>query len=281
MMAAAVALALYVAGVLAVSGRGPVYKRFSSHGAYVRYEKARVLEIEHESLRTDPESGLDLGSQSVKLRILTGERRGTVLTVKNSLGYAGNVRAEAGSNVIVCVDTADRDNFNVWIFSYDRGPFLALFVGVFIVALCVIGGGRGVRSVLGILFTFTGIVFLFIPLLYRGVSPSLAAAGVVVVTLCVCLILIGGFSAKTLSAILGSLSGIAVSYVLLAIALALTHLSGFNTSESDALIQIAGATRMKVGELLFAAVLISSLGAIMDVAISIASAVNEVSRTTT
>ena len=60
-------------------------------------------------------------------------------------------------------------------------------------------------------------------------------------------------------------------------ALKITHLSGFSTNEADTLIQIAGATHMKVGELLFAAILISSVGAIMDIAISIASSVNELS----
>jgi uncharacterized membrane protein len=59
-------------------------------------------------------------------------------------------------------------------------------------------------------------------------------------------------------------------------ALALTHLSGFSVNEADVLIQIAGTTHMKVGELLFAAILISSLGAIMDIAISVATSVNEV-----
>jgi uncharacterized membrane protein len=52
--------------------------------------------------------------------------------------------------------------------------------------------------------------------------------------------------------------------------------SGYTTSESDSLLAISGKTGLKVGELLFAAVLIASLGAIMDIAISVASAVSEV-----
>jgi uncharacterized membrane protein len=100
--------------------------------------------------------------------------------------------------------------------------------------------------------------------------------GVVMVTLCVSLVLLGGFSAKTLSAILGTMAGVVISEFFLMAALQITHLSGFNTNEYDSLIQIAGATHMRVSELLFAAILISSLGAVMDIAISIASSVNEV-----
>jgi uncharacterized membrane protein len=99
--------------------------------------------------------------------------------------------------------------------------------------------------------------------------------GVVMITLCVTLVLLAGFSTKTLSAILGTMSGVVFSVLFLMAALKITHLSGFSTNEADILIQIAGKTHMKVGELLFAAILISSLGAIMDIAISIASSVNE------
>lgn len=275
----AVTLVLALCGVAIAYGRSgaPRYRRYSSGpSAYVRYEKATVLGVEREDLHRDPATGLDLGYQIVRLRILSGEHRGETLAVKNTLGYVGNVKARPGAQLVVCVDTADSTNYNVWIYSHDRGPFLYLFVGLFIALLCLVGGRRGVRSVLGILVTFTGIAFLFIPLLYRGYSPAFAALGMAVLTICISLLLLGGLSAKTLSAILGSLSGVVLSALSLALALSATHLSGFSTGESDALIQIAGATGMRVGELLFAAILISSVGAIMDMAISVASAVNEV-----
>src|SRR5208337_2859610 len=56
----------------------------------------------------------------------------------------------------------------------------------------------------------------------------------------------------------------------------LTQISGYTTAEADSLLAIAGGTGMKVGELLFAAFLISTLGAEMDISISVASAVAEV-----
>ncbi len=269
-------LAAYLVLVVSFYKSTPFYHLYSSQpGAYVNYEKAAVLGIQSESLAR-LSNGLYLGTQDVKIRILTGEHKGQIMTVKNYLNYTTNVRATTGSDVIVIIDTADKNTYDVWIYSYDRGPFLLIFALVFIAVLCAIGGSRGIKSVLGIIFTFTSIVFLFIPLLYRGYSPAVAAMGVVIVTLCVSLVLLGGFSAKTLSAILGAAAGVAISDLILAVALTLTHLSGYSTNESDTLIQIAGATHMQIGQLLFAAILISSLGAIMDIAISIASSVNEV-----
>ncbi|MGD0153550.1 MAG: YibE/F family protein [Thermacetogeniaceae bacterium] len=276
-LAATAVLIIYLILIFMFYRNTPIYHLFSQGaGTHVNYEKAEVINIQKELISRDSDSGLDVGYQEVDIRILTGEHKGQVMTVKNYLNYTTNIRARAGSAVIVCIDTASQDAYDVWIYSYDRGPFLYIFALLFIAVLCAIGGSRGLKSVLGIIFTFASIVFLFIPMLYRGYSPALAAVGVLIVTICVTLVLLGGFSPKTLSAVLGATAGVAISAVILVVALSITHLSGYSTNESDVLIQIAGRTHMKIGELLFAAILISSLGAIMDIAISIASAVTEV-----
>jgi len=276
-LAGAAALAIYLGLILLFYSSTRIHHLYSSApGSYVRYEKARVVAVEKESLTRDNATGFDVGGQTVSIKVLTGEHKGEVMSVRNTLNYTTNVRARTGTRVIVCIDTANKNTYDAWIYSYDRAPYLYLLALLFFAILCVIGGSRGARSVLGIIFTFTGILFLFIPMLYRGYSPALASIGVVTVTLCVTLLLLGGFTAKTFSAILGTLSGVVVSVLFLMAVLKITHLSGFSTNEADMLIQIAGKTHMKAGELLFAAILISSLGALMDIAISIATSVNEV-----
>jgi uncharacterized membrane protein len=272
---AAAALAAYVAGALAFA-RGttyvPLYK--SAGGAHVSYARARVLEVESETI--DSEAGLTTGYQDLRARLLEGEKAGAVVELRNYLNYTTNVRLKAGQAFVAHVDFADSERFLVSVYSPDRGPVLLALALVFAAALCGIGGRRGFRSLLGIGFTFVGIAFVFIPLLYRGASPAAAALAVTSITLCVSLALLGGLDAKTLSAMLGCLAGLAASALAIAAFQALAGLSGYTTAESDALLAIAGRGRLKVGELLFAAMLISSSGAVMDVAISIASAANEV-----
>jgi uncharacterized membrane protein len=147
---------------------------------------------------------------------------------------------------------------------------------LFFILLCVVGGIRGLRSVPGIIFTFISIVFLFIPMLYRGYSPVISAILITILTVFVSLILLDGFKVKTISAILGSVAGLAVSALLVIVFQQLTMVSGYTVHEADYLLSISAHTGLKVGELLFSAVLIASLGAIMDVAISAASAICEV-----
>ncbi len=276
-LAGCAALAIYLGLIFLFNHQTRIPHLYSSaSGAYVRYEKARVMAVEKEALTRDKTTDLDVGFQALKIKVLTGEHKGEVISARNTLNYSINVRARAGTRVIVCIDTANKNTYDAWIYSYDREFYLYALVLLFFAVLCAIGGSRGVRSVLGIIFTFTGIIFLFIPMLYRGYSPAFASIGVVVVSLCVTLVLLGGFTAKTFSAILGTMAGVAASGLFLLAALKIAHLSGFSANEADVLIQIAGKTHMKAGELLFAAILISSLGAIMDIAISIAASVREV-----
>ena len=224
----------------------------------------------------DDATGLLDGYQDLAVRILDGEKAGAEPDIRNFLNYTTNIRLRAGDAFIARVDVADAAHFSVSVYSVDRAPPLLLLSVLFAAALCGIGGRRGLRSILGIAFTFASIVLFFVPMLYRGYSPIAAALVVAVATLCVSLALLGGLGMKTLSAALGSLAGVAASVLLSLAFQAWTRISGYTTAEADSLLAIAGRSGMKAGELLFAGMLIASLGAIMDVAISVASSVCEV-----
>ncbi len=271
-------LGVYVAfGVFFVS-HTDIYHLYRSSGpANVRYEKAVVLAVLDQSLEVDREhGGLVTGYQDIRIRITSGERAGTELTIQNVLNYTTHFLLVKGDTFIAHVDTADADHFTVSVYSVNRVPVLGLLALLFVAALCGIGGWRGVRSLLGMIFTLSSIFLLFIPLLYRGWSPILASGLMAAATVSVSLLLLAGPSTKSLSAIAGSLAGIAVSAALAVVIQNFAQISGYTTAESDSLLALAGRTGMRVGELLFAAFLISTLGAVLDISISVASAVSEV-----
>jgi len=273
------ALCLYAGFALYIASHTEVYRLYRSSGqASVRYERATVLAVEGEELEVDSaHGGLITGYQDILIRITSGDRSGTELRIENILNYTTHFLLKKGDAVIVHVDTADAEHFTVSVYSVDRAPALGLLALLFVAALCGIGGRRGFRSLLGMAFTLVSIVFLFIPLLYRGLSPALASAVMAGATAAVSLFLLGGISAKSLSAVAGCLAGIAIATVLALVFQDLIQISGYTTAEADSLLAIAGQSGMRVGELLFAAFLISTLGAEMDIAISVASAVSEVS----
>ncbi|QWU17063.1 Uncharacterized membrane protein [Paenibacillus sophorae] len=241
-----------------------------------RYEKAKVLKIISEDLQRDPQRGdLLTGSQELELKILSGEHKGEVHNVTNNVSAYLNVVAKQGQTLIVNIDSANKNNYLISVYSYNRAPILYAMALLFFGLLWWIGGKKGLKSVLGIIFTFACIVYLFIPMLYRGYSPVLASVLVVILSTCVTLLLLNGWSSKTVAAIVGTTIGVALSGVFAFIFGNLLHISGYNTDQVEVLIVVADQTGMQLKGLLFAGILLSSLGAIMDIGISIASSVHE------
>lgn len=275
--AVAAALAFFIAAAASFAAGTDYCRLYRSSGpAKVSYENGKVLAIESEELERDPDLGLLTGTQDVLVRIDSGTRAGTEVKIQNVLNYTTHFLLRKGDTVVLHVDQADAEHYIASIYSVDRVPALLLMAALFAAALCGIGGHRGLRSLLGMAFTIACIALVFIPLLYRGCSPILAAALVAAAVISVSLFLLAGFSAKSMAAIAGSIAGLAIAALLALAFESLIQVSGYTTAEADSLLAIAGRSGMKAGELLFAAFLVSTLGAEMDIAISVASAVCEV-----
>ncbi|WP_164918917.1 MULTISPECIES: YibE/F family protein [Acutalibacteraceae] len=272
-------LCAYLFVAYAASRHQAYYDPYSLSGNdKISFEKAKVVSVESEEAKKDEKHpGLLIGSQNITVRLLTGGRKGSTFPVINNLNYDTNYYVKPGQTVIVSVsETGDGKTINVNVNSPDRTPFLYLLAGIFVLLLCWAGGRSGFKSVLAIGFTVTSTVFVFIPLLYIGVAPAAAALIFAAVTACVTLFLVGGFEWKSLVAILGTVGGVAAASGIEALFGMLTRTSGYTFADTDSLLAISSHSGLKVGSLFFAAVLISSLGAVMDIAISVAAAVNEI-----
>ena len=120
------------------------------------------------------------------------------------------------------------------------------------------------------------VFFILLPLIMKGYDSPVITMIIVALTTVVCLIILDGVNSKTISAILGTIIGVAFAGTMALIVGKIIKVSGFNTNEAEYLVTIAGDNGLKIRGLLVSTILISSLGAIMDVAMSIASSVNEV-----
>lgn len=236
------------------------------------FEKAVVTEIVQDNIQ---ESGQRVGRQQIRVQIKTGQHKGEILDAASSSSYLYGADCREGLKVIVIISETE-NTIDVSVYNYDRGNMLYGIIALFLLILWAIGGKKGLNSAIGLIFTFVCIIFMFLPLIYRGVSPVLAAVMVVVITTVVVIYLINGISKKSLCAIVGTVSGVVLSAMFALIFGKLTHISGYNVSDVESLMYIQQVTDIRVGELMFAGVLISALGAVMDVAVSVASTVNEI-----
>lgn len=246
-------------------------------GATVNYEIAKVMEVSTESLQDSAhEKGLMTGSQTLLVRLLTGSHRGETVTASNALSTYSSVVGKAGGYLIVNVDELDSGVFQVRVYNYFRAPFLYLIAFLFFASLILVGGRKGLMSGFGLIYTFICVFLVFLPLVLRGFSPVLAAILLVVMVSAVTLVLLNGLGRKSLCSILGTVCGVVLSGLILMVFGSVMHISGYSTDEAESLLLISQTTGLKVRDLLYAGILIASLGAIMDTAMSIVSAMNEI-----
>lgn len=235
------------------------------------FEKAEVTEILQDNVT---ESGNIVGNQVVELKLLTGAHKGETVEANSSSSYLFGAHCKTGMKVIAIVNESEGE-LAVSVYSENRAPVLWLMIFIFVAVVIVIGGKKGLASIGGLVFTMICIFFLFLPMIYRGISPVFAAVFVVAVTTVVTMLFIDGISKKSLAAMVGTIVGVAAAGVFAWIFGKAAGISGYNVSDIENLIYVEENTDILIGELLFAGILIAALGAVMDVGMSIASTLNE------
>lgn len=236
------------------------------------FEKAVVTEIIRDNLQ---DNGVRSGEQVVNVKISTGSLKGRIMQATSSEGNLFGAVCKEGSRVIVIISTTG-ENSLVSVYSLDREYTIYAFVGLFLLLMCIIGGKNGIKAVAGLLFTMFSIVYIFMPLIYRGMSPFLAAVLIVIITTAATMVLIGGITKKTVSAILGTIMGVLFSGISAYLFGRVSGISGNNVSNIETLLFVGQNTKIQIGGLLFSGILIASLGAVMDVAMSVSSTINEI-----
>lgn len=236
------------------------------------FEKAVVTEVLRDNVQQD---GSRVGEQRVRVRLSSGSHRGEEIETSSPSGYLFGAPCVKGMKVIIMQSVAG-DTLVTSVYAQDRGSVVLIFALLYLLVLCWIGGKQGLRGALGLIYTVAAIFYLFIPLVYLGYSPFWMAVLVCLLTTFVSMTLIGGFSRKTLAATLGTSAGVIIAG-LVAMAFSLfSGISGWNVSNIEHLMTLWYTENIRVGDLLFAGLLISALGAVMDVAMSISSTMQEI-----
>lgn len=236
------------------------------------FEKGVVTEILQDNVQPD---GSRVGEQVVRVLMKTGELKGREIETTSSSGFLFGAPCTVGMKVVVMQSLAG-DTVVSSVYAQDREFQILAFAALYLLALCLIGGWQGAKGALGLVFTFGCILWVYLPLVYRGWSPFWSAVLVCAVTAVVTLWLVGGPTRKTLVATAGTVAGVVMAGVAASLFSLATGITGWNVSDIESLMTLWSTADIQVGGLLFSGLLISSLGATMDVAMSIASSMAEV-----
>lgn len=236
------------------------------------FEKGKVTEILQDNLDAN---GTRIGEQKVRVKMLTGARKGDELDITSSSGYLFGAACKVGMKVIVMQSVAGETTI-ASVYTQDREWVIYIFALLYLLALCIIGGKQGIKGCLGLVFTFFCVIFVYLPLVYLRFSPFWAAVFICFLTTLVTMYLIGGPTKKTCAATLGTLAGVVLAGLSAWCFSKASGISGYNVSDIETLMTLWNTNRIQVGGLLFSGLLISCLGATMDVAMSISSAIDEI-----
>ena len=242
----------------------------------ILYEQAKVVSINDELLKPDPLfTHLDTGYQDIQVEVLTGEYKGEKFELRNSMSRLYNVKTKEGMTIIAAIYLKDSNVEGLSVYSYKRNTILYALVAIFFLVLYLVGGKNGLKSIVALVFTCIMIIFYLLPAIFNGKDPIVAAIITVAVTTVVSLLLISGRSKKTIAAMIGTILGVIIAGIIAHFAGELSQISGLTLQDADDLIFIAERYGINIKGLMFVSILVASLGAIMDVGMSIASSIFE------
>ena len=234
------------------------------------------MEISNEEIEYDENLKLYLGTQDLKVKMIEGDEKGSTIEVTNNITKTHNVVAKPNMPLIINVDTPEELEPYYTVYNYDRRFSMAACTVLLMAAIICIGGSKGLKSIAGLLYSMFIIIGFLLPAVFSGWSPICTSIITAVLSTSVTLLLLNGQSLKTVAAIGATTAGVLFSLLFFTVISTLIHIDGFSSSEAEGLVLINEGTGLQIHDVLFAGILISSLGAIMDVGMSIVSSLYEV-----
>lgn len=222
----------------------------------------------------------------VDVEITSGKYKGQTIEVDDLKQFeitdpnGGTLGAKVGDKVYLSIQQDGNGNIkNALIYDYVRYNSLIIVVVIFIILLALIGGLKGIISLIPLLLTTFAIVKVVVPAIEEGMNPVFISVIVCIGLLVFNLLIISGINKKTVAAIAGSIFGIISSTALMLVTGATMKLTGIGDEDVEVLMSIFSNNHISFKGILFAGIILGTLGALIDISISIASAMNEIAET--
>ena len=245
---------------------------------YAEYENAVITEVLSDNTFTDPAADNALrGEQILLAEVKTGQYKGEIMQAYGYVGplYGGQLKVGDGATLLI--STYADGSHVATVYEYNRLPALAVIVALFLIATVAVGGKVGAKSLVALAMTLVCLFWILIPLLMKGAPTLLTVFLVCAYITVVTMVILGGVQRKTVCAALGTIAGTALALLFGLAAQGLARVDGLRLADVEPLLQLRQTgTPLGLRGLLVGGIVISALGAVMDVAMSIASALTEV-----
>ncbi|SET05825.1 Uncharacterized membrane protein [Natronincola peptidivorans] len=257
-----------------------IYYEDYTHEDYIEepvIERAKVLTVEEFQ---DPDLGNDffIENMLVTLEILSGEYKGQQFQSIHSLtgNFTYDIIVEPGDTVLVAIEDFGDGSLEIYISEYARDRYIYMILAVFGILVILIGGFKGVKTIITLILTIGLILKVLLPGLLAGYNPILLTIAISFLVTVVTILLVGGTNRKSYAAIIGVLGGVFIAGILAYVVGTQVRLTGLSSQEATMLMYIPQGVNFDFRGLLFAGIIMGALGAVMDVGMSIASSMEEI-----
>jgi uncharacterized membrane protein len=238
-------------------------------------QAARLVNATVTDVTIEPCPGGGGKCASAFIKVTSGPDKGETSVLPNLTFGVGTPTIHDGDKIVVG-RTVDPSNGRVdYYFSdFQRRLPLTLLALAFAVVVVAVARWRGLAAIAGLAVAWVVVVLFVIPAVLDGESPvavALVGGGAIMF---VVLYLAHGLSARTTTALLGTLASMALIGALAATFVAATHLTGYSSEEATYLQTVTG--NISLSGLVLGGIIIGSLGVLNDVTVTQASSVWEI-----
>lgn len=252
--------------------------------AQEEYIQAKILSLVSEQKADENNEEVEK-NLIYKVEILEGEEKGEIKEIKFSTYKQKqyNIYPRIKDKVVLykSSNSESQKNENLeqleekyYISDVDKRDSFYGIIFVFTSLMLIIARKKGLKSIIALLITLMFIIKVFIPAISKGQSPILFAVITSIFSSIITIYFILGFNRKFIISILGTVGGVIVAGVMSYVFVYKMRLTGY--VDMEVLSYTSIIKNINLRELIAAGVIIASLGAVMDVAVSIASSMNEI-----
>jgi uncharacterized membrane protein len=233
------------------------------------YPDGRIVSVESFDCGIDPSAAPQTCATAV-VEVLGGEGAGDFEQVELPPEVVAAGVSE-GDTLVLTRDAGAEGGPTYAFYDYERDTPIIVLAIAFAVVVGLVARLRGLASLVGLAFAFFVLLQFVLPGLLSENSPTLVSLVGSAAIMFVVLYLAHGFSARTTTALVGTLFGLTLVAVMGSVAVSAARLTGLTSEET---IQLQGYDpTLSFSNLVLAGIVVAGLGVLNDVTITQASAI--------
>jgi uncharacterized membrane protein len=243
-------------------------------------ERARGKIVEVNNDRLINIGPVKQGEQQLEVEIRSGRFKGRVFSSSNNL--MGKIELDKifapGDSALVVLSLSEDGGMRyaqvIDHYRTDKTIFLCILFFFFII---LIMGWMGVKIIITFVFTAVALIHILFPAMLRGWDPIFASVVMVTIITAVIIFLVGGLTRRGLTAFAGSMGGVLLTSLLAFFFTYWFKIHGAVRPFAEALLY-SGYSHLNLAHLFISGIFLASSGAMMDLSMDIASAMDEIKK---